>query len=75
VTISDKSTLLAHAELMKPCDAPESNMMMIGHQNSKNVLAGTSSPSGISSTVVHEVIQSEETGQVPGLTPAVARSG
>jgi hypothetical protein len=28
-----------------------------------------------SSAEVHEVIQPEETGQVPGLTPAVARSG
>jgi hypothetical protein len=50
-TVSDKSSLLAHVELMKSCDAPESNRMMTGCPNSKKVLTSTS-PSGISSTVV-----------------------
>jgi hypothetical protein len=51
-TVSDNSALLAHVELMKPCDASESNRMMIGHPNSKKVPESTSSSSGISSTVV-----------------------
>jgi hypothetical protein len=42
---------LAHVELLKSCDAPESNNMMIGWLFRKNVLASTSSPVGISSTV------------------------
>jgi hypothetical protein len=43
---------LAHAELIKSCDAPESNNMTIGRSFKKNVLASTSSPVGIPSTVV-----------------------
>jgi hypothetical protein len=42
---------LAYAELIKSCDAPESNNMTIG-RSFKNVLASTSSPVGIPSTVV-----------------------
>jgi hypothetical protein len=52
VTVSDKFALLAHAKLMKSCEAPKSNKMMIGHLNSKEVPVSTSSPSGISLTVV-----------------------
>jgi hypothetical protein len=36
-TISDKFALFAHAEVMKSCEAPESNRMMIGCPNSKKV--------------------------------------
>jgi hypothetical protein len=43
--------LLAHAELIKSCDAPESNNIMMGH-SLRNIPASTSSPVGISSTVV-----------------------
>jgi hypothetical protein len=52
VTVSDNSALLAHAEVMKSCDASESNKMMIGCPNSKKAPASTSSPSGISSIAV-----------------------
>jgi hypothetical protein len=51
-TVSDNYALLTHVERMKPCDAPESNGMMIGCPNSKKVPASTSSPSGISLIVV-----------------------
>jgi hypothetical protein len=51
-TVSANFDLFAHAALMKSCDAPESNMMMIGCPNSKKVPTSTSSPSGISSTMV-----------------------
>jgi hypothetical protein len=51
-TISDNFALLAHAELKKSCEASESNMMMKGRPNSKNVPVSTSSPSGMSSTMV-----------------------
>jgi hypothetical protein len=44
VTVSDNFALLAHTELMKSWDAPESNRMMTGLSNSKKVLASTSSP-------------------------------
>jgi hypothetical protein len=50
--VSANFNLLAHATLMKSCDAPESNRMMIGRPNSKKVPTSTSSPSGISSSVV-----------------------
>jgi hypothetical protein len=43
---------LAHVELIKSCDAPESNNMMIGRSFKKNVPANTSSPVGIPSTLV-----------------------
>jgi hypothetical protein len=52
VTVSDNFALLAHAELMKSCDVPESNGMMTGCPNSKNVPSSTSSHSGISLTMV-----------------------
>jgi hypothetical protein len=42
----------AHAELIKSCDALESNNIMMGHSLRKIVPASTSSPVGISSTVV-----------------------
>jgi hypothetical protein len=44
VTVSDNFALFAHAELMKSCEAPESNGMMIGRPNSKKVPTSTSSP-------------------------------
>jgi hypothetical protein len=44
--------LLAHAELTKSCEALESNNIMMGCSLRKNVLIITSSPVGISSTVV-----------------------
>jgi hypothetical protein len=51
-TISDNFALFAHAELMKSCEVPESNMMMIRCPNSKKVPASTFSPSVLSSTMV-----------------------
>jgi hypothetical protein len=48
----DNLAFLAYAELVKSCDAPESNSMIIGCLLRKNVPASTSSPMGISSTVV-----------------------
>jgi hypothetical protein len=50
-TVSAKFDLLAHAALMMSCEAPESNRMMMGCPNSKKLPTSTS-PSGISSTVV-----------------------
>jgi hypothetical protein len=44
--------LLAHAELTKSCEAPESNNIMMGCSLRKNIPVRTSSPMGISSTVV-----------------------
>jgi hypothetical protein len=52
VTVSATFDLVAHTALMKSCDAPESNRMIIGHPNSKKASTCTSSPSGISLTVV-----------------------
>jgi hypothetical protein len=52
MTVSDNFSFLAHAELMTLCDALESYRIMIGCQNSNNVLVSTSSPSRISSTMV-----------------------
>jgi hypothetical protein len=43
---------LAHVELIKLCDAPESSNMTIGRSLRKNVPASTSSPVEISSTVM-----------------------
>jgi hypothetical protein len=43
---------LAYVELIKSCDAPKSNNMMIGRSFKKNVPTSTSSPMGIPSTVV-----------------------
>jgi hypothetical protein len=43
--------LSAHEELIKSCDALESNNIMMGHSLRKNVPTSTSSPVGISSTV------------------------
>jgi hypothetical protein len=43
---------LAHVELMKSCDAPESNSMIIGRSLRKNVPTSSSSLVGISSMVV-----------------------
>jgi hypothetical protein len=51
-TVSDNYALLAHAELMKSWDALESNRMMTGCPNIKNVPASTSYPSRISLIVV-----------------------
>jgi hypothetical protein len=51
-TVRDNFDFLAHTELMKSWDVPESNRMMTRCLNSKNVPTSTSSPSGISSTVV-----------------------
>jgi hypothetical protein len=51
-TVSDNFALFAHAELMKSCEALESNRMMVGLLNSKKVPASTSSSLGISSTMV-----------------------
>jgi hypothetical protein len=39
-------------ELVKSCDALESNNMMIGYSFKKNMPVSTSSPVGIPSTVV-----------------------
>jgi hypothetical protein len=52
VTLSANFALLAHVELMKSCEDLESNKMITRCPNSKKVLVSTSSPSGISSTVV-----------------------
>jgi hypothetical protein len=49
---SDNLAFLAHVALIKSCDAPESNNIMIGRSLRKNVPVSTSSPMGISSTVV-----------------------
>jgi hypothetical protein len=49
---SDNLAFLAQMELIKSCDALESNSTTIGHPLRKNVPASTSSPVGISSTVV-----------------------
>jgi hypothetical protein len=43
---------LAQVELIKSCDALESNSMMIGRSLRKNIPTSTSSHVGISSTVV-----------------------
>jgi hypothetical protein len=43
---------LAHVVLIKSCDAPESNKMIIECSLRKNIPARTSSPKEISSTVV-----------------------
>jgi hypothetical protein len=43
---------LAQVELIKSCDALESNRIIIGYSLRKNIPASTSSPVGISSTVV-----------------------
>jgi hypothetical protein len=48
---SDNFAFLAQVKLMKSCDAPESNRIIIGRLLRKNVLASTS-PMGISSMVV-----------------------
>jgi hypothetical protein len=50
--ISDNLAFLLHVALIKSCDDPKSNNIMIGHSLRKNVSADTSSPVGISSTVV-----------------------
>jgi hypothetical protein len=50
--IGDNFAFLAQVKLMKSCDAPESNRIIIKHSLRKNVPASTSSPVGISSTVV-----------------------
>jgi hypothetical protein len=42
-------------ELIKSCDAPESNRIIMGCPLRKNIPAKTSSPVGISSTVVLKV--------------------
>jgi hypothetical protein len=49
---SDNIAFLAHVELIKSCDAPELNNIMIGHLLRKNVPTSTSSSMGISSMVV-----------------------
>jgi hypothetical protein len=57
----------AQVRLKKSCEAPESNNMMMGCSNKKNVPARTFSPRGISSTVVKLARQSSETvdGSLP----------
>jgi hypothetical protein len=50
--ISVNLVFLAHAELIKSCDALESNNMTIGCSFKKNIPGSTSSPVGIPSTVV-----------------------
>jgi hypothetical protein len=50
--ISDNFAFLAQVKLIKSCDAPESNRIIIGYLFRKNVPASPSSPMGISSTVV-----------------------
>jgi hypothetical protein len=52
IATGDNLAFLAHVELMKSCDAPESNNMMIGRSWRWNVPMSTSSPVGISSMVV-----------------------
>jgi hypothetical protein len=49
---SDNFAFLAQMELIKLCDAPESNRIITGCSLRKNVPASTSSLVGISSTVV-----------------------
>jgi hypothetical protein len=44
--ISVNLAFLAHVELIKSCDAPESNNMTVGRTFKKNVPASTSSPMG-----------------------------
>jgi hypothetical protein len=48
----DSIAFLAHVELIKSCDALESNSMIIGRPLSMNIPASTSSLVGILSTVV-----------------------
>jgi hypothetical protein len=48
----DNVASLAQMELIKSCDAPESNSITIGRLLRKNVPVSTSSPMAISSTVV-----------------------
>jgi hypothetical protein len=48
---SDNFGFLEQVELIKSCDAPESNRIIMGYSLRKNVPASTS-PVGISSTVV-----------------------
>jgi hypothetical protein len=48
---SDNLAFLAQVKLMKLCDAPESNRIVIGCSLRKNIPASTSSLVGISSTV------------------------
>jgi hypothetical protein len=69
-TVSDNTALLAHTEVMKPCDAPESTKMMIGrhswvHDIDKHSARhvhnlNTGRCLLQSSAEVHEVIQAEE---------------
>jgi hypothetical protein len=49
---SENFAFLPQVKLMKSCDAPESNRIIIGCLLRKNVPVSTSSPVGISSTVV-----------------------
>jgi hypothetical protein len=49
---SDNFAFIAQVELIKSCDAPESNRIITRCSLSKNVPASTSSPVGISSMVV-----------------------
>jgi hypothetical protein len=49
---SDNFAFLAQVELIKLCDDPESNRIIMGCSLRKNVPTSTSSPVGISSTVV-----------------------
>jgi hypothetical protein len=51
-TTSDNFAFLAQVELIKSCDALESNRIITGYALTKNVPASTFSPVGISSTVV-----------------------
>jgi hypothetical protein len=51
-TVSDNFAILANAGLMQSWDALESNRMMTRCPTSKNVHISTSSPLGISSTMV-----------------------
>jgi hypothetical protein len=44
---SDNLAFFTHVMLIKSCDAPESNNIMMGHSLRKNVPASTSSPVGI----------------------------
>jgi hypothetical protein len=52
VATSDNLAFLAQMELIKSCDTPESNSLIIGQLWRKNVLICTSSLVGIPSTVV-----------------------
>jgi hypothetical protein len=49
---SDSFAFLAHVKLIKSRDAPELNNMIIGRLLRKNIPTSTSSPMGISSTVM-----------------------